>query len=800
MTDNFSKAVPTLEFDKIRAELASLCQTEGAKEMALRIMPERDPWSVGLRQRQTSDAKLLITAKGQPPFSSVTDVTEPIDRAVRGGVLTPRELLSISGLLTASRRVYDYFFGDGDDRSGNSLTEHFGRIIPIRRLEDEISSAILSEDMISDDASPGLSDIRRKMRRLNAGIRETLQRYASAGGQFAKYLQENIVTMRNGRYVVPVKSEYKNEVKGLVHDTSASGATFFIEPLAVVDANNELRTLEVSEEREIERILSQLSASVAASADEIKGDYDALTFLAFVFARGELSCRMNGSEPVFTGEKKLVFKNARHPLIDRNRVVPVTVALGGDYDTMIITGPNTGGKTVVLKTTGLLTLMAQAGLHIPADEGSVACVFDNVLADIGDEQSIEQSLSTFSAHMVNTVGIINSVTENSLALFDELGAGTDPTEGAALAAAIIERIRESGALCAATTHYAEIKAYALETPGVVNASCEFDVETLRPTYRLIIGAPGKSNAFAISEKLGLDKSVIDNAKKKLAVDALRFEDVLERLEESRRAAEKERRAAAEEHEKASRLLADAERISAEKLGRAENELEKSREKASQIISSARATEEYVLDSLDRIRKEQEKETFGKSIDDGRRELRRKLREAADTVDPVTEDERGTPLDKPPVRGDRVYISDLKKEGVVTSLPDKKGDLSVRIGSMITRTNLKKLRVVESAVTVKRERDVRAADSFVSSVPDDIRPSIDVRGKTAEEAWHDIDGYLDRAILANLERVTIIHGKGSGILRSAISARLAKDPRSVSFRAGIYGEGDNGVTVVELKGK
>ena len=800
MMDSFIRAVTTLEFDKIRAGLASLCQTEGAREMALRLMPESDAFTVKLRQRQTSDAKALITAKGQPAFSAVSDITDPTDRAVRGGVLNPRELTAISSLLTASRRVSDYFFGDGDDRSGNSLTEHFGRIVPIRRLEDEINSAIISEDMISDDASPQLSDIRRKMRRLNAGIRETLQRYASAGGQFSKYLQENIVTMRNGRYVVPVKSEYKNEVKGLVHDTSASGATFFIEPLAVVDANNELRTLEVSEDREIERILAQLSASVAASADEIKGNYDALTFLAFVFARGELSCRMKGSEPSFTGEKRLLFKNARHPLIDRNKVVPVTVALGGNYDTMIITGPNTGGKTVVLKTTGLLTLMAQAGLHIPADEGSQACIFDGVLADIGDEQSIEQSLSTFSAHMVNTVGIINSVTENSLVLFDELGAGTDPTEGAALAAAIIERIRESGALCAATTHYAEIKAYALETEGVVNASCEFDVETLRPTYRLTIGAPGKSNAFAISEKLGLDKRVIENARKKLASDALRFEDVLERLEESRRAAEKEHRAAAEEREKASKLLADAERTAGEKLSRAETELEKSREKASQIISSARATEEYVLEKLDGIRKEQEKASFGKSIDEGRRELRKKLREAAEAVDPVTEDERGVPLDRPPEKGDRVYLSDLRKEGTVTSLPDKKGNLSVRIGNMITRTNVGKLRVVESAVTVKREDNVRAADSFVSTAADDIRPSIDVRGKTAEEAWHDIDGYLDRAILANLERVTIIHGKGSGILRSAISARLIKDPRSVSFRSGVYGEGDTGVTVVELKGK
>ncbi len=800
MKNSFSKAAVTLEFDKITAELAQLCQTDGGREFASRLMPESSVFSVRLKQKQTSDAKQLITAKGHPSFFSVSDVRDSAERAVRGGTLSQRELLAVANVETAARRVCDYYFGDGDDRSGNSLTEHFGRLIPDRRLEDAIRSAVISEDSIADEASPALGEIRRKMRRLNAGIRETLQRYASPGGQFSKYLQENLVTMRNGRYVVPVKSEYKNEVKGLVHDTSASGATFFVEPLAVVDANNELRTLEVSEEREIERILASLSADVAASAGEITGNYDALSFLDFIFAKGELSSRMKGSEPAFDEEKRISFLNARHPLIDRTRVVPVTIALGGDYDTMIITGPNTGGKTVALKTIGLLSLMAQSGLHIPADEGSVSCIFDSVLADIGDEQSIEQSLSTFSAHMVNTVEIIRSVTSDSLALFDELGAGTDPTEGAALAAAIIERIRQSGALCAATTHYAEIKAYAVETAGVVNASCEFDVETLRPTYRLTIGTPGKSNAFAISERLGLDRDVIDNARKKLSSDALRFEDVLERLEENRRTTERELALAEKEREEAKRLLVEAEKISQEKLGRAESELEKSREKASRIIASARATEEYVLESLDKIRKEQERDGFSKAIDDGRRELRRALRTAADEIDPVTEDNGGKPLEAPPSRGDRVYVSDLRKEGIVASTPDKKGDLSVRIGNMITRTNVKKLRVTESSVTVKNKegKKTAAADSFVSSAALEVKTSVDVRGMNSEEAWHEVDAYLDRAVLANLERVTIIHGKGSGILRAFISSKLSKDPRAVSYRGGVFGEGDNGVTVVELR--
>ena len=652
--------------------------------------------------------------------------------------------------------------------------------------------------MIADEASPELAEIRRKIRVENNRIKDNLQRYVS--GAFGKYLQENIVTIRNGRYVVPVKAEYRGEIKGLVHDTSASGATLFIEPLAVVDSNNELKALEKREEREIERILAELSAECAANGGVITADYYNITELAFIFAKGELSCRTDSVEPVVNDRKYLLLRRARHPLIDKKKVVPVTVELGGSYDTMIITGPNTGGKTVSLKTLGLMSLMAQAGLHIPCAEGSEVCVFDSVLADIGDEQSIEQSLSTFSAHMVNIVDILSKISDRSLVLFDELGAGTDPTEGAALATAIIEKVRRYGALCAATTHYAEMKAYALETDGVTNASCEFDVETLRPTYRLIIGTPGKSNAFAISSKLGIDDDIIEAAKDRLSNDNRRFENVIEELEKNRIEAERERDAAIKERREYEAFRNAEEAKLKKKAEIAERELEKAQEKAAQILQSAKVTSDFVLGQLDDIKKKQESGRFAEALEEGRRSIRKSLRETEDMVNPVIGgDNSDYVLPRPLKKGDTVLIVNLNQRGMLTDSPDRNGNVSVKAGLMNMKTNIKNLRLAEEAVTVTTaDRKRIAASKYQAEVNKSFSPSIDLRGQLGDDAWFMTDKYLDEALMANVKTVTLIHGKGTGALRKALAGHLKSDSRVKSFRGGIYGEGDSGVTVVELK--
>ena len=796
--NNFEKSVKTLEFNKITAMLIECCATEGARKKAALLFPCQIPEVVRSKQRRTTDAKKLLTAKGYPPFGSVPDVTDSMGRAGKGSTLTMRELLQIADVLASARKMHSYFFADREFISENVLSGDFSSLVCNAELEKRITSAIISEDTMADEASPLLADIRRKIKSENAKIRENLSKYA--GGSLGKYLQENIVTIRNGRYVVPVKSEFKNEVKGLVHDTSSSGATYFVEPLAIVESNNELRALQSKEEHEIDRILSELTSLCCNYESAICGDYETLTDLALVFGMAELSVRMKGNEPTLSENRTLKFIRARHPLLDKNKVVPTSIELGASYDTMIITGPNTGGKTVTLKTLGLLSIMAQSGLHIPADEGSVACVFEDVLADIGDEQSIEQSLSTFSAHMVNTVDIMNRANEKCLCLFDELGAGTDPTEGAALAAAIIERIRETGALCAATTHYAEIKAYALETEGVTNASCEFDVETLRPTYRLIVGTPGKSNAFAISRKLGLDESVIDRAKARLTADDLKFENLLQKLETTRREAEIAKSEAEKARRDAADILKKAKAQAESDRLKGERELEINREKAARILESAKATEEYVLNSLDKIRKEQEKSSFGSAIEKGRADMRKRLREESDRVNPVEDDDNsGYVLPRTLKTGDTVLVTNLKKQGTVEKAPDKKGVLTVIIGMMSVKTDISHVKLVEEAVTVTdAEKRRSAAAAYQQSVTRNFSPTLDIRGCNGEEGWDLTDKYLDDAIMASVKTVTILHGKGSGALRNAIMAKLKSDRRVKSYRAGLYGEGDNGVTVVELK--
>ncbi len=798
-TTYYEKAIRTLEFDKIAAMLVECAPTEGAKALAYRITPESSITAIRKKLRLTTEAKNLLMAKGMPPFGGVKDITEAVERAEKGASMTPLELLSVASLLSTARHLYDYYFGDKHETvQAEEIRDIFGRLVSDRMLETKITKAILAEDMIADEASPELADIRRKIRSENNRIKDNLQKYVS--GAYGKYLQENIVTIRNGRYVVPVKAEYKNEIKGLVHDTSASGATLFIEPLSVVDSNNELKALERREAREIERILAELSADCATNGGILISDYYGISELGFIFARAELSCRMNGTEPIMNEGRHLLLKKARHPLIDKKKVVPVTVELGNEYDTMVITGPNTGGKTVSLKTLGLLSMMSQAGLHIPCAEGSEVCIFDSILADIGDEQSIEQSLSTFSSHMVNIVDILGRVNDRSLVLFDELGAGTDPTEGAALAMAIIEKVRSYGALCVATTHYAEIKAYALETDGVTNASCEFDVETLRPTYRLIIGTPGKSNAFAISSKLGIGDDIINVARAHISSDSRRFEQVIEELEKNRIEAERERDEAIRQKKEYETYRNAEEAKLKKRIETTERELEKAREKATQIIESARITSEYVMDQLDAIKKKQESERFADALDEGRRNIRKNLRRAADEVNPVEENvDSEYVLPRELRKGDTVLVVNLGQQGIIVDAPDKSGNVTVKTGLLNTRTKVKNLKLIEEATTVTTsDRKRIAASKYQAEVNKSFSSSIDLRGQLGDDAWFMVDKYLDDAIMANIKSVTLIHGKGTGALRAALAKHLKSDSRVKSFRGGIYGEGDSGVTVVELK--
>ena len=795
-----AKTLSTLEYDKIIRMLIECASTEGAKARAASLSPSDDFETVSLRQKKTDDAKRLINAKGYPSFAAPESVVSSADRAYKGAILSPHELLDIAALLRSARMMLDYIKTDKPFET--SLDEIFLRLLPSRALEDKITKSILSEDMIADEASPELAEIRRKIRAANNKIKDTLQGYI--GGMRLKYLQENIVTMRNGRYVVPVKAEYKNEMKGLVHDTSSSGATLFIEPMAVVDANNELKSLASAESHEIERILSALSAECAEVSSIITLNYHNITDLAFTFAAATLAMQMRAERPIITKKRQLDLKRARHPLIPRDRVVPIDVSIGTEFNTLIITGPNTGGKTVTLKTMGLLTLMAQSGLQIPALDTSTVGIFDEVLVDIGDEQSIEASLSTFSSHMVNVIDILNKVGENSLVLFDELGSGTDPVEGAALAISILEKTQSTGALSASTTHYAELKAYALETPGVQNASCEFDIETLRPTYRLIVGAPGKSNAFAISEKLGISSDIINRANELIARENKRFEDVIERLDVNRMEMEKERATA----EKLRREYEDFKRTSEaelkKRIAKSEEEISKSAEKARQILDSARASSEFIFRQLEDVRKQEDKNKRYEMMDAAREEVRRRLRESEgllselDIKEISLEDEYVLP--RPLVVGDKVFVVTIGAEGVVTALKNKDGLVAVTAGILKTKVSEDKLRLIDGKSKFKKKiLEPRASEGKVKkSIVSTFRSEVDVRGMIGDDAWFVVDKYLDDAVLAGVPSVRIIHGKGTGALRAALWKYFKMDKRIKSYRHGEYGEGDAGVTVIEFK--
>ncbi len=786
----FEKAVSSLEFDKIIQQLIECTTVEGSREMLSGIRPSVSVENVRYMLRQTTEAKQMMSVKGMPSFGGVKDIKLSLERCDKGAPLNMAELLQIAGVLQSARSVSEYFSGyKGSEEF--CLNDIAKQLSPNKFLEELITTSIVSEDMIADTASGELYDIRRKIRSASNHIRESLQKYVSGGG--SKFLQENIVTTRNGRFVIPVKAEYRGEVKGLVHDTSSTGSTLFVEPMSVVEANNEIRVLKSKEEAEIEKILYKISGECARFSGALKADYENLCQLASVFAKAELSFRIGASEPIISRKPYVELRKARHPLLDRDKVVPIDIILGKKYTMLVITGPNTGGKTVTLKTLGLFAMMAQCGLHIPAEEGSTLPVFDSILADIGDEQSIEQSLSTFSAHMVNIVSILKKITPDSLVLFDELGAGTDPLEGAALAEAILESVRRKGCLCAATTHYAELKAYALSTEGVSNASCEFNVETLRPTYRLIIGLPGKSNAFAIAERLGIPPEIIETAKSSMTGETLRFESLIDELETQKSYYENEK----EKAQKLKAELSEMHRKTREERERFNKRLdaegERAEKQARNLIEQARAAADYIFDELDRIKKQKDKENFAENLEKAKQEVRRKLSDAGSKLrEAPARIEEEYELPRELKKGDSVILRDINKKGTVLSVDGE--NVTVQAGIIKTKTKLSNLMLDEEAATP--EKNFKSSKAPGSSLT--VRPEIDVRGMTGDDAWFAVDKYLDEAVLANLTQVTIIHGKGTGALRTALTGFLRKDKRVKTMRAGMFGEGDSGVTVVTLK--
>ena len=794
MSELFEKSIRTLELPAVLEKLAAKAVSQAAKDRCLKLTPSTDAEEVLRLLDETDAAKERLGFHGSPSFSGVKDVSAALTRADHGGMLNTRELLDIAGVLTASRRVADY---DAQRQGEETVLDRlFTSLHTNKYLEEQIRSAILDEETIADTASSELADIRRKMRLAASKGRQILQRIISSPS-YAKVLQEALITQRDGRFVVPVKAECKGSMPGLVHDVSSSGATLFVEPMGVVQANNELKELEAREKKEIDRILRQLSAACAGSMENILWDYDILVHLDVIFARAQLSYQLNASRPEVRRRGGVALRRARHPLLDQAKAVPITVELGEQFDTLVITGPNTGGKTVTLKTIGLLCLMAQCGLHIPADSGSAVRVFHRVLADVGDEQSIEQSLSTFSAHMSNIVQILREVDDKSLLLFDELGAGTDPVEGAALAIAIIESARSQGALIAATTHYAELKTFAMTTAGVENASCEFDVQTLRPTYRLLIGIPGKSNAFAISRRLGLDESVIQAAQAQMDSDSVRFEDVLTQLEEKRQRLEK---AQAE----ADRLWRQREedarkaRTFREQMEKAkDNARTKGEAEAKRIVRQAQAQADEIFAQLDQLRRQQQKQLSFQELNDAKAAVRHSLNQAQDALH--IHDQPQEPVYTPsrPIEvGDLVELPGVKMAASVLAV-NNDGTLLLQAGKMKMTVKAQQVRLPEGQPK-KKPAAPASGGSAKLNLQSRAASELDIRGYETLEAESVVENYIDSAVMAKLGTVTIIHGKGTGALRKAVHEMLKRNKAVKSFRLGRYGEGEAGVTVVELK--
>lgn len=791
--DFYEKSLNILELPMVLEMLAAEAVTDGGREACFKLRPSADRLEVKNRLAETSAAKEMMVVRGSPSLSGIKDIRPSLSRADLGGSLNTIELLNIARVLQCARLVKGY---TSDDKLGKSCIDHlFAALHANRFLEEKITGSIVGEDEIADSASSELANIRRKIRAAGARVRDCLQKIISSPS-YAKVLQEPIITMRSDRFVVPVKAECKGAIPGLVHDISASGATLFIEPMAAVKANNELRELAAKEKTEIERILAELSADCAAHAEDIASDYSYLITLDGIFARAKLSYKLNGIEPELR-EKGVVLRRARHPLLPKDKAVPISLELGEDFDTLIITGPNTGGKTVTLKTIGLLNVMAQCGLHIPADDGSGVPVYRHVLADIGDEQSIEQNLSTFSAHMTNIVHILGECDADSLLLFDELGAGTDPTEGAALAIAVIEHARKLGADVAATTHYAELKVYATNENGIQNASCEFDVETLSPTYRLLVGVPGKSNAFAISERLGLSKDIIDDAKARIGVQNASFEATIEKLEQTRAILERDRAETAKKLREAEESAKKAAFLRAELSVRLEKADEKARRDAERIISDARRTAEDTFAELDEMRRKMNEDEQAQEVNRARSELRRKLNESQSKVKAKQPEKPAE--DKKSARevraGDTVEIKSMGvKAEVVDVNPD--GSLNLRAGIMNVKLKPDDVYLIEGHAAKQKKQSVTLAGSTAPRAA--VSPEIDLRGMESIEAVNAAEQYIDSAVMGKLKTVTIIHGKGTGALRAAVQQMLKRNKAVKSYRLGRFGEGESGVTIVELK--
>ena len=785
-----------LELDKVLSMLSVYATTADSKEMALNLKPETNITIARGELKKTEDAYILLAKFGGPSFGSVKNVNNSLARAAAGGVLTMRELLDIGENLRVIRSLHEWRSRQSDETS-YSIDVYFGSLRPNHYLESKISSAITSEEEMSDNASPALADIRRKMKQQASRIREKLDGIIRSQ-TYQKCLQDAIVTQRNGRFVVPVKSEFRGQIAGLVHDTSSSGATVFVEPMAVVEANNEIRVLQGKEQDEIERILTELSAEAGNYADEIRYSYDAVLEINLIFAKAQLAYKMKASVPELNDSGVTILKKARHPLLDSKKVVPVDIMLGETFDTLVITGPNTGGKTVSIKTLGLLTLMAMCGLMIPVADSSKVCVYQKVFADIGDEQSIEQSLSTFSSHMVNIVNIMKEADDESLVLIDELGAGTDPVEGAALAMAILERLKFQGAKIAATTHYAELKAYALDTPGVENGSCEFDVATLKPTYRLLIGVPGRSNAFAISEKLGIESDVINRAKELVSSENVRFEDVVDTLEERRLEMEKERQTAENLRLENEALKRKTEERLAEIEKLREKELQRAKSEAMRLVENSRREANALLMEIEKTKKELKNQRSNiDKLNEKRSLLRKGLSGVDAATDPVMDNtDDGYELSRPLQIGDTVKLAGIGSEGKVLSLPDNKCNVEIQTGSMKMRVKLSDLRLVEKKKEQKKDTFVRNNTESRMTAASDTR--CDLRGLTVEEAIMTLDLFIDNMVMAGLSEFTVIHGKGTGALRAAVQQHLKKHSQIKTYRLGTFGEGENGVTIATIK--
>lgn len=792
-----NKYLKTLELDKILQMLADFASNDDTKEMALKIRPDSDLERVKYETLKTSQALELSIQFGTPAFSNFKNICSTANRAKSGAIISLRDLLDIAAMLRQIKTLSDWY--NHCENVETELSYLFTRLMPNDYLLEKLERSILSEEEISDAASSELAAIRRKISRAQLSLRETLDKMIKSQN-VQKCLQENIVTLRDGRYVLPVKSEHRGQISGLIHDTSSSGQTIFIEPISIVEANNDIRILESKEQDEIDRIIRELCSDCGSYADVLCENYKVCVELNLYFAKANLAASMKASLPEITDDGIIRLNKARHPLIDKNKVVPINLTLGEDYQALIITGPNTGGKTVALKTAGLMSAMIMCGLLVPVSDGSSVSVFENILVDIGDSQSIEQNLSTFSSHTNKVVEILSCANESSLILLDELGSGTDPVEGAALAVSIIESLMKSGSKLMVTTHYQELKTFAIESKNVENASCEFNIEAMRPTYRIIVGSPGKSNAFAISENLGMPKYIIDRARERVGTENSRLEEVISKLDAARSELEKQL-------DEASKLRYEAEqnakklREEKEALERSrENELEKARVRAMSIIEATKAESNELLDELEKLRKEKEKKNFSQNVSDAKLKSKQSINKMYDTANPVEKRDlnKDYVLPRKLRRGDTVYVVDLDRKGIISGEPDGSEYVFVQMGVMKTKMKVSRLRLEEAEKVTVSNKSVRKMGKVGGKIERRGTMELDIRGCACDDGVYQLDSFIDSAVMSNLSTVTVIHGKGTGLLRKAVHQRLKSHPSVKKFRLGVYGEGEDGVTIVELK--